>query len=41
MIYAEALREAEHRWGEKGYLRIEAAGFNRCRESALTDDRPG
>ena len=31
MIYAEALREAEHRWGEKGYVRIQATEFNRFR----------
>ena len=31
MIYDEALREAERRWGEKGYVRIEAIKCNRFR----------
>jgi hypothetical protein len=31
MIYDEALREAERRWGEKGYVRIQATEFNRFR----------
>ena len=31
MIYAEALREAESRWGKKGYVRDQATEFNRCR----------
>ena len=31
MIYDEALREAEYRWGEKGYVRDQATEFNRFR----------
>jgi hypothetical protein len=31
MIYDEALREAERRWGEKGYVRDQATEFNRFR----------
>jgi len=31
MIYTEALREAEHRWGEKGYVRDQATEFTRFR----------
>jgi len=31
MIYAEALREAECRWGKKGYVRDQATEFNRFR----------